>query len=145
MKIDQLQKLIAPALLLFGTMVVSSAAEIFEQDAVAIRAVITAQLDAFAHDDAARAFSFASDGIRARFGTPQVFIEMVRTDYPVVYRPKSVQFEKPAVVDGEVIQPVRMTDAQGRLWVALYPMHRRADGTWRINGCQLQRLQGRAV
>ena len=67
---------------------------------------------------------------------------MVRTGYPVVYRPQSVQFEKPAVVVGEVIQPVRMTDAEGNAWIALYPMQRQADGVWRINGCQLARLQG---
>jgi len=54
-------------------------------------------------------------------------------------------FEKPAVVDGEVIQPVRMTDAEGNAWIALYPMRRQADGVWRINGCQLARLQGQRV
>ena len=70
---------------------------------------------------------------------------MVRTAYPVVYRPHSVQFEKPVVVEGEVIQPVRMTDAEGRAWIALYPMQRQADGGWRINGCQLARLAGREV
>ncbi len=62
---------------------------------------------------------------------------MVRTGYPVVYRPNSVQFEPPAVVDGEVIQPVRMTDADGQAWIAFYPMQRQADGAWRIDGCQL--------
>ena len=60
----------------------------------------------------------------------------------MVYRPKSVQFEKPAVVDGEVIQPVRMTDADGESWIAFYPMQRQPDGRWRINGCQLERVRG---
>ena len=67
---------------------------------------------------------------------------MVRIHYPVVYRPKSVDFEPPAVVDGEVIQPVRMTDAEGESWMAFYPMQRQLDGRWRINGCQLERLRG---
>ena len=80
--------------------------------------------------------------IRERFGTPETFMAMVRTGYPVVYRPQSVQFEAPAVVDGEVIQPVRMTDADGQAWIAFYPMQRQADGAWRINGCQLERLRG---
>jgi len=70
---------------------------------------------------------------------------MVRTSYTVVYRPKSVHFEKPVVISGEVIQPVRTTDGEGQLWVALYPMERQANGVWRINGCQLQRLKERAV
>ncbi len=60
-------------------------------------------------------------------------------------RPKTVQFEKPVVIEGEVVQPVRMTDVEGRAWVALYPMQRQADGGWRINGCQLARLPGREV
>jgi hypothetical protein len=133
------------ALFLFGAAAAAPAAEVSVEDAAAIRAVIASQLDAFARDDAPRAFSLATDGIRDRFGTADVFIDMVRTSYPVVYRPKSVHFVKPVVINGDVIQPVRMTDADGRLWVALYPMERQANGAWRINGCQLQRLQGRAV
>jgi hypothetical protein len=131
------------ALLFFGCAVASPAADLSAEDASAVRAVITEQLDAFARDDAARAFALATSGIRERFGSPDVFIDMVRTGYPVVYRPKSVQFERPAVIDGEVIQPVRMTDADGEAWVAFYPMQRQADGRWRINGCQLEKVRGR--
>jgi hypothetical protein len=130
------------AFLVFGCAAASPAADVSAEDARAIRAVITEQLDAFARDDGARAFSLATSGIRERFGTPETFMAMVRTGYPVVYRPQSVQFEPPAVVDGEVIQPVRMTDADGQAWIAFYPMQRQADGAWRINGCQLERLRG---
>ena len=130
------------ALLFLGCTVASPAADLSATDASAIRAVITEQLDAFAHDDAARAFALATGGIRERFGSPERFIDMVRTGYPVVYRPKSVQFEKPAVIDGEVIQPVRLTDADGEAWVAFYPMQRQPDGRWRINGCQLEKVRG---
>ena len=133
------------ALLLFGLTAASPAAEVSPEDTLAIRAVIAEQLEAFARDDARRAFALATSVIRERFGTPEVFMDMVRTGYPVVYRPKSVQFEKPAVVDGEVIQPVRMTDAEGNAWIALYPMKRQTDGLWRINGCQLARLRGQQV
>jgi len=129
------------ALLLLGIAVASPAAEVSPEDAAAVRAVISEQLDAFERDDAARAFSLATSGIRAQFGTPEVFMEMVRSEYPVVYRPKSVQFQAPEFVEGEVVQPVKMTDAAGRQWMAIYPM-RREDGRWRTNGCLLQRLQG---
>ena len=67
-------------------------------------------------------------------------MQMVRASYPVVYRPKTVAFEPPLVVQGEVVQPVRMTDAEGRGRLALYPMERNQAGTWRINGCRLARL-----
>jgi Domain of unknown function (DUF4864) len=133
------------ALLFFALTATSPAAEVSPEDATVIRGVIAEQLEAFARDDARRAFSLATSDIRERFGTPEVFMDMVRTGYPVVYRPKSVQFEKPAIVDGEVIQPVRMTDAEGNAWIALYPMQRQADGVWRINGCQLARLRGQQV
>lgn len=48
-------------------------------------------------------------------------------------------------IDGEIVQPVRLTDADGRAWLALYPMQREPDGTWRINGCRLARLKGQEM
>jgi hypothetical protein len=128
------------ALLLFVA-AASPAAEVSKEDAAAIRKVISEQIDAFRRDDGPRAFSFATAGIRAQFGTPEVFMEMVRSQYAVVYRPKSVQFQPPEIVDGQVVQPVRMTDAEGQTWLAIYPMLREA-GVWRTNGCLLHRLQG---
>lgn len=114
-------------------------------DARALRTIIEEQLDAFQRDDAPRAFSYAAEGIRANFGTAESFIEMVRRSYPVVYRPQSVQFEEPMTIEGEVVQPVRMTDAQGRAWLAVYPMQRQPDGGWKINGCRLGRLPSLGV
>lgn len=116
-----------------------------DTDARAVRQVIEAQLEAFQRDDAPRAFSYATAGIRETFRTPENFMEMVRSSYAVVYRPKSVRFDPPVVSEGEIVQPVRMTDADGRAWLALYPMQREPDGAWRINGCQLARLAGHAT
>ena len=130
------------ALLLLGLVAASSAVEISREDAAAIRTVISEQLDAFARDDGPRAFSLATAGIRAQFGTPEVFMEMVRNEYPVVYRPRSVKFEPPELVENQVVQPVRMTDAAGRAWMAVYPMRREADGRWRTDGCLLHRVPG---
>lgn len=110
-----------------------------------VREVVQAQLDAFLHDDAPRAFALATPGIRKTFGTAENFLEMVRTSYAVVYRPKSVIFETPQLVDGQVLQPVRLSDADGRGWIAIYPMQRQPDGSWRTNGCQLARLAGQAT
>jgi hypothetical protein len=111
-------------------------------DAQAVRAVIQAQLDAFLHDDAARAFSLATPAIRSTFGTAENFLAMVRTSYAVVYRPKEVIFETTRLIEGQVVQPVRLTDSEGRSWIAIYPMQRQPDGSWRTNGCQLARLSG---
>jgi hypothetical protein len=133
------------ALLFIGISSSLSATEIPTADAAAIRAVVEQQLDAFARNDARRAFALATSGIRARFGTAEAFMAMVRADYPVVYRPRRVDFEKPVVIEGEIMQPVRMIDAEGAAWMALYPMQRQANGAWRINGCQLAKLPGRQV
>jgi hypothetical protein len=112
------------------------------EDARAVRAVIQAQLDAFQKDDAERAFALATPGIRETFGDAGTFLEMVKRSYAVVYRPKSVQFEEPVLVEGELVQPVSLTDADGRAWIAIYPMHKQPDGSWRTNGCQLARHAG---
>jgi hypothetical protein len=139
-----LRTLFALALLL-GAAQALAQPSVAPADAKAIREVIEAQLDAFRKDDAAKAFSLATPGIRETFGSPERFMEMVRSSYAVVYRPASVAFEAPVIVDSQVMQPVRLTDAQGRAWIALYPMERQPDGNWRTNGCQLARLPGQQI
>jgi hypothetical protein len=61
-------------------------------DARAVHSVVAAQLDAFANDDAARAFSYAAPAIQAMFQTPERFVAMVRAGYPVVYRAAGATF-----------------------------------------------------
>ena len=110
-------------------------------DAAAVRKVIEAQLDAFRKDDGPRAFSYATAEIRLTFGSAENFMEMVRSEYAVVYRPRSVAFDAPVWAGpDDLVQPVRLTDGEGRAWVALYPMLRGSDGVWRTNGCQLRRV-----
>ncbi len=113
-----------------------------ETDAKAIRVVVQGQLDAFATDDGAKAFSYAAPGIHAQFGIPEIFMAMVREGYPVVYQPASVDF-LPAYREGsETFQPVRMTDAGGLVWLALYKMEKQKNGAWQIAGCSLARAAG---
>ena len=112
------------------------------QRAQAIQAVIDAQLQAFAADDAERAFSFASDAIRELFRNAERFMAMVRREYAVVYRPARREFIALEVRPAEVLQAVRLHDAQGAEWIAVYRMQEVAAGEWRINGCVLQRLPG---
>jgi hypothetical protein len=127
--------------LLLALVSFTAIAQIPAADAAAVRKVIEAQIDAFRKDDGKRAFSYATDSIRMTFVTPENFMEMVRTHYAVVYRPRSVAFDAPIPVDADsLVQPVRLTDAEGGAWLALYPMERGADGVWRTNGCQLRRL-----
>jgi hypothetical protein len=112
-------------------------------DAKAVRAVVEAQLAAFAADDAKRAFSYAAPSIRQMFQTPDRFMEMVRTGYPVVYRAASVIFLGPQWIEGQLIQGVQLTDADGSLWLATYRLERQPDSSWRISGCDVQPSSGR--
>jgi hypothetical protein len=114
-------------------------------DSRSVRAVVQSQLDAFAADDADRAFSYAAPSIRQMFGSAQNFIAMVRASYPVVYRPASVAFLVPESVGGEVIQAVHFTDGQGGLWLAVYHLQRQHGNVWRISGCELAESHARTT
>ena len=117
-----------------GAALTVQAAEVTPAQAKQMRAVVQAQLAAFAADDSKRAFSFAAPAIRQMFVTPENFMTMVRTGYPVVYRPASVSFLKPAIVDGHYIQGVQMTDADGGVWLAVYQLQQQKNKRWLIHG-----------
>ncbi|MEO6363169.1 MAG: DUF4864 domain-containing protein [Caldimonas sp.] len=112
-------------------------------DARAIRSVVEAQLEAFASDDAPRAFSYAAPTLRESIGSPDRFMAMVRAGYPVVYRPASVTFLAPVRVQGQTVQGVHFTDAAGALFLATYRLERQPDRSWRISGCDVQPSAGK--
>jgi len=114
-------------------------------DTKAVRAVVEAQLAAFAADDAKRAFSYAAPAIREMFGTPERFVAMVRAGYPVVYRPSNINFLHPVWIDGQLVQGVHLTDGDGTLWLAIYRLERQADKSWRISGCDVQPASGKTT
>ncbi len=102
----------------------------------AIRDTITAQLDAFAAGDDARAFDYASPGIREMFGTPERFGRMVEQGYPMVDRPGEVTFlgQKPR---GQGIrQRLTIRGPDGAIHVLDYDMVP-GPGGWRIDGVRL--------
>jgi len=123
----------------------AAAPRIAGADVKAIRLVVQAQLDAFASDDGAKAFSYAAPGIRGQFGSPEVFMAMVREGYAAVYRPASVSFLPAYRERDEIFQPVRMTDGDGQVWVARYKMEKQRNGIWRIAGCSLIRTADTAT
>ena len=112
-------------------------------DEKSVRAVVEGQLAAFAKDNAKKAFSFAAPNVREAVGNAPDFLNMVRRDYPVVYRPASVAFLKVEGKDGDAIQRVQMLDASGNSWLALYSLARQKDKSWRITGCVVVENKGR--
>lgn len=120
----------------------AAAAEVGAAEAKQMQAVIQAQLKAFAADDAKRAFSFAAPRLRQVFGSADRFMAMVRSGYPVVYRPTAVSFFKPQAMDGGFIQRVQLTDADGGVWLATYQLEQQRDRSWRISGCDVVPSEG---
>jgi Domain of unknown function (DUF4864) len=106
-------------------------------DWTAIKKVIVDQRAALKAGDAAKALSYASAGIRDQFGDAATFIAMVRAGYSALLTARYTEFLEGAVIDGTVVQPLRLVDADNTVRVALYIMQRQENGTWRIGGCQI--------
>ncbi len=123
----------------------ASAAVLADSDVRAVRSVIEAQLDAFAADDAERAYSYASAAIRTQFADAASFMAMVHAGYPMVVRPASVTFFQPLLVDGTVLQKLQLRDRAGRLWRATYQLEQQATVGWRINGCTVVADSGKSL
>ena len=101
-----------------------------------IRAVISAQIEAFRAGDMAGAFGFASDGIRQIFGSPDTFATMVERGYAMVIAPAEVQYLDLRDVGGGLAQRVLIRDGAG-VWHALDYLMVEQDGSWRIGGVDL--------
>lgn len=124
---------------------VPAAAQTGEADAPAIRRVIESQMAAFRRDDGPGAYAFASPTIQQKFGNADIFMEMVRTGYAAVYRPRAVEFRALRTENGRLLQDVFVIGPDGSPALAIYEMQRQPDGSWRINGCWLTRALDQSV
>jgi hypothetical protein len=124
---------------------IALAAPAFAADDVAsAQSVIRSQVEAFGHDDAATAYSYAAPGIQGMFPQADIFLSMVRNQYGPVYRHKSFEFGEAKVADGKIAQQVHIIDADGVPWEALYTLEQEPDGSLKISGCVLLKA-GQAV
>jgi hypothetical protein len=113
----------------------AAAGALSDSDAEKVQGVISAQLEAFAADDAERAFDTATPAVREAIGSSGRFLALVRGAYPMVYRPASVTFFKAEVGQSSVLQLVEITDRHSKSWLALFALEQQPDATWRISGC----------
>ena len=113
-------------------------------DVAAAHGVITSQVEALAHDDAATAYSYAAPAIQDMFPQPDIFLSMVQRSYAPVYRHKSFEFGEARIADGRIAQRVNIIDADGEAWEALYTLEQQPDGSLKIIGCVLIKA-GQAV
>jgi hypothetical protein len=132
------------ALAVIGTLVVLTSGQVRAEQAGAkdAQSIISAQIDAFQHDDGERAYSFAAPMIRMMFPRVDMFMDMVRQGYMPVYRPKQFQFSTFSIEDGVMHQQVDIVDAEGQAWIADYTLGASPDGTLKITGCRLQKRPG---
>jgi hypothetical protein len=114
-------------------------------DREAIRGVIEAQLNAFQHDDGARAFGYATPAIQRKFGDAATFMQMVKSGYPAVYRPRSVAFDRLVDTEFGPDQILQVIGPDGAAYTAHYMMQKQPDGSWMINGCYLTRGTDQSV
>lgn len=118
------------------------AQDVSAADAEAFRDIISSQIEAFRADDGARAFAFASPFLQSKFVSADIFMSMVREQYPPVYRPQSFRFGAITEDLGPPTQKVHLIGPDGAAWTALYAMQRQDDGTWLISACVLLREEG---
>ncbi len=125
----------AVALLLFALFFASPASA--ADDVAAAQSVIRSQEQAFVHDDAAAAYSFAAPAIRQIFPRADIFMFMVQNQYAPVYRHKSFEFGEARTEGNWVAQRVHIIDANGEAWEAMYTLEQQSDGSFKITGCTL--------
>ena len=121
------------------------AQQVSPSDRAAIASVIRDQIAAFRVDDASRAFGYASPAIQAKFGTPEEFLNMVRTGYGQVYRAAEVTFRDITIEQGVPVQAVEIRGMDGTGVLALYFMERQPDGSCKINGVLIAELPERVA
>ena len=111
-----------------------------KEDAAAMRSVIQAQLDAFARNDAVKAYAQASPEIQSIFPTTEHFMTMVRQDYSALIAPAVIDFLGVVDDSGRPVFQVLVEGRDGRRWMAFYTMVQLNDASWRIGGCVLTKL-----
>lgn len=123
----------------------AQAAPVDSDDAQAIRETVRSQLDAFAGDDAAAAFELATTSVRTLFGDADHLLQVIKRQFPPVYRHRDAVFSAPEIIGGRALQLVRLTDAECQVWVAVFVMRQETSGSWRIDGCRLVKTNSVSV
>lgn len=137
-----MQRLLSLATVLWLALVPVTTAQ--EARDTAIEKTISRQIEAFLADDVETAFSFAAPNIKALFGTPERFGQMVRQGYPMVWRPAMVSFLDLELTDEGWVQRVLFEDQRGRYFVGRYFMVETPDG-WQIRAVHIEKANAAAA
>ena len=110
-----------------------------------MQGLVSRQIEAFRADDAEAAYALASPAIRRMFGSAEGFMAMVKRGYRPVYRPRRYEFGETHDRDDDPELSVRLDDADGAGWTAIYSFEKQPDGTWAISGCRLVKAPDQSV
>mgnify|MGYP001247913279 FL=1 len=113
------------------------AEQLSNNDKANIKTVVEQQFEAFAKDDFEKAYSYAAPLIKRIFSSPEIFKNMVITQYQAVYRPKKIDFGEAKISRGAPTLNVFLVDPNGNFVTATYLMQRQPDNSWLIAGCYL--------
>lgn len=102
-----------------------------------IQETILMQIEAFANNEPEAAWEHASEGIKRRFGSSDVFLDMVRKAYPAVHQATAIEFDERVPHGAFEIQVVKLQGPEGKRWDAYYRMVL-VDGAWKIAGVRLE-------
>jgi hypothetical protein len=127
-----------PLVLLVALLLALASPACAGDDVAAAQNVIRSQEQAFSHDDAAAAYSYAAPAIHDLFPQADIFMLMVEHSYAPVYRHRSFEFGEAQAADGKIAQRVHIVDDNGEAWEA------QGDGSLKIIGCVLLKA-GQAV
>jgi len=96
--------------------------------------VIESQINALSRADGAEAYSYAAPVIKQKFGSPDVFMSMVRQGYGILIDPAGVEFLDLRTMAGDLMQAVRVIGRDGASKILIYQMQLQDDGVWKIAG-----------
>ncbi len=105
------------------------------------QSVISSQIAALMHNDAEKAYSFASPDIRSLYPNKDQFLAMVRSSYEPVYHAGNYAFGRSKLIGGGevVLQEVMISAKEGKDWTAIYEMRLMDDGSYKVNGVRMIR------
>jgi hypothetical protein len=122
------------ALACFARLASGADSKVSKTEWQAIKRVISEQLTALKSGNAGKAFRYATPAIQAQFGDAENFLAMVRGAYAPLLEARYTEFLEGAVIDGVIVQPLRLIAPDNTVRVALYTMEKQ-KGVWRISGC----------
>lgn len=145
MSADFLRRICFVTVAVFPLSRLSTAWAVDDGDRRAGREAITSQIEAFKRDDGAAAYGQAAPSIQQIFPSQDGFMEMVRQGYRPVYRPRTYEFGATREEGDGFEQALRIQDAEGVDWDAVYTLQKQPDGSWKISGCRLVKRPGESV